>query len=149
MQDSFSDEHRRVSGSWLSVPQGKDSLKKSDWCFVSLERSGTFNPFVSVTQRFLVWKKKDPFSQITANHRDLLPCSSLLLAFKLSHSYRGIKRLLDLFHVNVRLSVMWCSPINIMKHFYGRAKFINIIKKTWAECFLNRRIIKKGQQSRQ
>ncbi len=35
---SFSDEYRKVSGSWLSVLQGKDSLEKSDWCFISLDR---------------------------------------------------------------------------------------------------------------
>lgn len=43
---SFSDEHGRVSGSWLSVLQGKDSLEKSDWCFVSLDRE--FRDFQSV-----------------------------------------------------------------------------------------------------
>lgn len=38
MQVSFSDERRKVSGSRLSVLQGKGSLEKTDWCFVSGNR---------------------------------------------------------------------------------------------------------------
>ncbi len=56
MQVLFSDERRKVSGSWLSVLQGKDISGKSDWCFVSSDRQfKDFQPlFVSVTQLFLI-----------------------------------------------------------------------------------------------
>lgn len=46
MQVSFSDDCRKVSGSLLSVLQGKDSLEKSDWCFVSTD--GEFRDFQPV-----------------------------------------------------------------------------------------------------
>ena len=51
MQVLFSDEHRKVSGLWVSVLQGKDSLLKSDWCVIS---TGIFNPSVSGTQQFFI-----------------------------------------------------------------------------------------------
>lgn len=45
---------------------------------------GDFQPlFVSVTQQFLMWKKTDSHINATS----VRPSRSLLLAFKLSHSY--------------------------------------------------------------
>lgn len=77
MQVSFSDERRRVSGSWLSVLQGKGSLDESDWGFVSSD--GEFRDlhlFFSVTQQFHNWKKS-----YSANNNDSSGFVAQLVSF--------------------------------------------------------------------
>lgn len=89
MQVLFSDEHRKVSGLWVSVLQGKDSLLKSDWCVISTD--GEYRDFQPVCFWDSAVFHLEKESHIQPNNFFLLPCWSLILAFKLNNSYLGIK----------------------------------------------------------
>lgn len=104
--------------------------------FHRTESSGIYICFFLWLSSFTIGKSH--IQQITMTHQDLLPSSSLLLAFKLSHSSsRNEKSTLDLLHAYVYLLLMmWSSSINVRKHLYCVNEAVFAFNLKWYQDIL-------------